>query len=144
MPGNLSAAAPSAVMPQGLATAFNESLEYPLLWNSYHDGTVHSSLIADGVNAPRPVRTWKLSRLLNTSQLAALQTFWETTVLGGLRPFYFYDPNQPATGQRVGSSYDPTGASAQGRVTVRFEGNWQHVTGIARHQVPKLMLVEIA
>src|ERR1700677_1526549 len=77
MPGNLAAAAPSGVMPQNLCTAFAESRIYPLLSNTYHDGTPQQSLITDTVNPAASIRTWKLSQKLAGSVAIALRTFFE-------------------------------------------------------------------
>lgn len=111
---------------------------------SYHDGTVERSLVQDGVNAPRPARVWVLGKRLTTAQLSALLTFWEVTVGGGLRPLYFYDPYGVLSGHAIGSNYDATGVSTQGRVTAFMRGNWAQRTGLGRHDVPNLQIVEVA
>lgn len=145
--GNLSAAVvspSSTVLPKGLQTAFVETNLYPILAVEYHDNTLERSLIQDGVNAPRSLRTWKLARRLSTADLTTLRTFWETTVQGGLNALFFYDPYEPLSGHPIGSNYDATGVSTQGRVTVVFRGNWKEVTNLGRSDVPDLMLEEIA
>jgi hypothetical protein len=147
MPATLALAAvtPTAtVFPQSLSTSESLTAVFPLLSNYYHDGTLHRSLITDGVNVARPARIWRLSKRLTTAQLTTLLTFWETAVLGGLNPFYLYDPYARTPGTPVGSNYDATGVSTTGRVTVYFRGNWQHSTDLGRHTVPSLELVEVA
>ena len=47
-------------------------------------------------------------------------------------------------GQQIGSNYDPTGNSTQGRVTVVFRGPWAQATDLARSNVQWLELVEVA
>jgi hypothetical protein len=61
----------------------------------------------------------------------------------GLTPFAFYNPFDVAAGQQIGSNYDPTGNSTQGRVTVVFRGNWAQATDVARTNVQGLELVEV-
>lgn len=146
MPGSLSLATvspSSTVFPFSLSLSFVETQLYPLLSTTYHDGTLERSLITDGVNSPRPARTWSLSKRLTTTQLSTLRTFWETTVQGGLRPFYFYDPYDVAPGSRIGSNYDATGSSTQGRLICFLRGDWSEVTDLGRHNVPNLLLVEV-
>jgi len=62
----------------------------------------------------------------------------------GLTPFAFYNPFDVASGQQIGSNYDPTGNNTQGRVTVMFRCNWAQATDIARTNVQGLELVEVA
>jgi hypothetical protein len=131
-------------MPQALFTSFVETQVFPILANiNYHDGTIQTSLITDTVNPPRPARTWRVSERITTAALTTLHNFWLTTTRGGLNSFYFYDPFEPAPGHPVGSNYDPTGFSTQGRVTVYFRGQWNQVTTLGRHNVPDLELVEV-
>jgi hypothetical protein len=134
----------STVLPNSLCTSFHETHVFPMLFTYYPaDGTLQRSLITDGVNAPEDIRIWTLSQRLTPATLATLYTFWSVTVLGGLKPFWFYDPFEPATGQPVGSNYDPTGVSTQGRVSVHFRGDWRQSSTIARTNVPNLILVQV-
>jgi hypothetical protein len=147
VPGNLNAAVvspSSTVFPQSLALSFSEASSFPLLSVSYHDGTSERGLIEDGVNPPRPARVFTLPQRLTTSQLSTLKFFWEQTTLGGLKPFYFYNPFDVLIGQAIGSNYDSSGFNTQGRVTVVFQGNWSQRTDMGRHVVPQLTLLEIA
>jgi hypothetical protein len=138
MPGNILSAAPNGVMPASLCTAFIESREYAQLQNQYHDGTIQRSQLAQTSR-----RTFRLSKRLNASALAALYNFL-VSQNGGLKPFAFYNPFEVTAGQQIGSNYDPTGGSTQGRVTVAFRGNWVQSTDPARSDVQGLQLVEVA
>lgn len=145
MPGNLASATVSpatTVIPRALYLSFVRTESYPLISTQYHDGTLERSLITDTVNAPRSCRTWKLSQRISTAALATLRTFWETTVQGGAKPAYYYDPFD-AIGA-IGSNFDATGVSTDGRVTVFFRGNWAEQTDMGRSVVPELFLVEVA
>jgi len=51
-------------------------------------------------------------------------------------PFVFYN--------LIEGAYDPTGNSSTGRYTVRFQGSWAQVTGLARTDVPQFQLTEVA
>jgi len=50
----------------------------------------------------------------------------------GLTPFAFYNPFDVASGQQIGSNYDPTGNSTLGCVAVVFRGNRAQAADIAR------------
>lgn len=143
MPGSLQLAAPTAVFPSSLSTSFSLDASFPLLHTSYNDGTLERSMLVDGVNPARPARVWKLAKRLTTTQATTLLTFFESTVLGGFRAFYFYDPYAPFPGNSIGSNYDATGVSTQGRVVVHFLGNWQHVVTLGRINIASLTLVEV-
>lgn len=146
MPYNLQPAsvAAGAVLPQSLATSFVDTHVYPILFTPYNDGTFERSLVQDGVNPPRALRTWMLAVPLTTAQYNALLTFFEQTTAGGLNPFYFYDPFDVLPNQEIGSNYDPTGDNTQGRATCFFRGDWTQQSAIARHAVPNLTMVEVA
>jgi hypothetical protein len=126
------------VMPASLCTAFVEVREYAALENQYHDGTLERSLLVETSR-----RTFKVAKRLDATTLAALKTFWDAQN-GGLAAFLFYNPFDVASGQPIGSNYDPEGNSTVGRVTVVFRGNWGESTGLARTDVPQLELVEVA
>jgi hypothetical protein len=114
---NLNSAIPIGVLPQTLSTAFTESRFYPMLSNSYHDGTPELGLITDTVNNPRSIRTWTLSKRLKSVDLEALKTFFYAHQ-GAVIPFFYYDPF--TEGEAIGSTYDETGDSETGRYTVKF------------------------
>src|ERR1019366_2235525 len=138
MPGNLTPVEPNGVMPASLCTAFTESREYAQLQNQYHDGTIQRSQLAQTSR-----RTFRLSKRLSASVLSVLYSFW-VSQKGGLTPFAFYNPFEVAACQQIGSNYDPTGNSTQGRVTVVFRGPWEQATELARSNVQGLELVEVA
>jgi hypothetical protein len=145
MPLNLIPAvvAPGAVLPQSLSTSFVAGRIFPLLSNMYNDGTFERSLIQDGVNPPRALRTWALAKRLTTAQLTALADFWDAQD-GGLYPFYFYDPFDVLAGHQIGSNFDATGDNTQGRVICFFHGDWAQRSELGRHTGPNLTLVEVA
>ena len=63
----------------------------------------------------------------------------EYIVKGPQEPFYFYDPWD--TSPKF--SHDPTGVATAGRYTVRFEGYWEQMVGMARGDAG-ISLVELA
>lgn len=146
MPSNLlpASVAQGAVLPQSLSTSFVMMAVYPLLSASYNDGTFERSLIVDGTNAARAMRTWMLAKRVTTPQLTALWNFWSTQAVGGLNPFYFYDPFGVLPGHHIGSNYDGSGNNTQGRVTCYFRGDWAQRTDPGRHTIPGLTLIEVA
>jgi hypothetical protein len=80
---------------------------------------------------------------LSALVLSALYSFW-VSQKGGLTPFAFYNPFEVTSGQQIGSNYDPTGNSTQGRLTVVFRGNWAEATDLARSNAHALEMVETA
>lgn len=139
MPGNIDYAAPSGVFPQSLCTAFSEDGSYEQLQSgNYHDGTIQRSQLAQTSR-----RTFTQSKRLTSADLATLYAFW-IAQCGGLIPFYFYNPEEPASGQQVGSNYDATGVSTQGRYTVRFNlTSWNQATDLCRSNLQGIALVEV-
>lgn len=133
MPGNVSNASPTTVLPQLLCTAFQQTREIALQANDYRNGESQRAL---QVSSSR--RKWVLAARLSPSALATLRAFYLDR-RGGTEPFYYYDPFAVVP---IGSNYDPTGGSATGRVTVRFEGPWQQSMGIARTDI-QIQLVEV-
>jgi hypothetical protein len=116
-----------------LCTAFQQTREIAVQGNEYRNGESQRAL---QVASSR--RKWALAVRLSGSALAALRSFYLAR-RGGTEPFYYYDPFAVVP---IGSNYDPTGASATGRVTVRFEGPWQQSMGMARTDV-QIQLVEV-
>lgn len=137
MPGNLAAAVVEAgtVFPLNSYTSFSYDVTFPMLAQRYHDATTERSLIVDGVNPAVPMRSWHLSLRLTTEKLLALQTFFEETVEGGKKRFYFYpDP----------ADHDGSGVSTIGRVICRFRGGWANSVDIGRSAVGSIDIVECA
>jgi hypothetical protein len=133
MPGNVSNTAPATVLPQMFCTAFQQTREIALQANEYRNGETQRAL---QVASSR--RKWTLAARLSPSALATLRAFFLAR-RGGTEPFYYYDPFAVVP---FGSNYDPTGANAAGRVTVRFDGPWQQSMGMARTDV-QIILVEV-
>jgi hypothetical protein len=141
MPYNLVPVQIVNVLPQSLCASFVETYDYALLGTIYNDGTFERSLIVDGVNPPRALRTFAQSKRLTNAQLNTLWTFWSATAQGGLYAFYFYNPFDA---DPVGSNYDPTGTETIGRVPVFFRGDWSQRSALSRYRVENLLLVETA
>jgi len=138
MPGSIANAAPATVLPQTLCSAFKHSRAYPLLLNEYRDGEAQRSLLAASSR-----KSWSLSKRLDATELDTLRTFVEARK-GQREPFYFYEPYEPATGRAIGSNYDASGVSTQGRYVVRFTGDWaQSIAGPGRFDV-EIGLLELA
>ena len=135
MPGSVSNAVPVGVLPRSLCTAFTEKREWASRVNEYHDGSRQSAPL---VSTSR--RSWTIRKRLTPTVLQALWTFWTANQHTA---FYFYNPKEPATGQSVGSNYDGTGISTQGRYTVRFNCDWNQSTYSARADCA-LELIEVA
>jgi hypothetical protein len=133
MPGNVANAAPATVLPQIPCTAFQQIREIALQGNEYRNGESQR-----GLQVASSRRKWVLAARLSGSALAALRSFYLAR-RGGTEPFYYYDPFAVVP---IGSNYDPTGASSVGRVTVRFDGEWQQSMGMARTDV-QIQLVEV-
>lgn len=131
MPGSVSNASPSDVLPQVLCTAFSESREFSVLQNIYQNG---ESQVSTAVTTSR--KTYQLTRRLTASQLNTLRNFWENH---RTQEFYVYNPWE--TSPKF--SYDATGVATTGRHTVRFEGGWSESPDLARTEV-SLQLVELA
>ena len=75
--------------------------------------------------------------------LSALYSFW-VSQKGGMTPFAFYNPFEVTSGQQIGSNYDPSGNSTQGRLTVVFRRRWAQSTDLGRTNVQELELIEVA
>lgn len=133
MPGSVTNAAPSTVMPWSLSRAFVRSQQYPAIENEYRNGESQRSVLASNSR-----KRWRLAKRLTPAQLQALREFYDARH-GPQEPFYFYDVWE--TNPKF--SYDPTGQATQGRYTVRFEGAWEQSTGIGLIEVT-LELVELA
>lgn len=132
--GNVAAASPTGVLPKMTYTRFIESRSTPLISQVQNDGTTLQSLIIDTLNPVTSIKAWQLGVRLTATTLATFISFYEAHV-GGI-PFYFYDPMSPATGQQIGSNYDSTGVSTQGRYTVRFASDSYTTTvGLSRTDI---------
>jgi hypothetical protein len=135
MPASVNNAAPVGVLPQSLCTAFSERREWASRVNEYHDGARQMAAL---VSTSR--RSWSIRKRLKPTVLQALWTFWAANQHTA---FYFYNPKDVLSGYAVGSNYDATGVSTQGRYTVRFNGDWNQSTYIPRADCT-LELIEVA
>ncbi|HOQ47918.1 MAG TPA: hypothetical protein PK157_21595 [Bryobacteraceae bacterium] len=133
MPGSVTNAAPSTVLPWSLSRAFVRSQQYPAIENEYAGGESQRSVLASNSR-----KRWRLAKRLTPAELQALRDFYDARK-GPEEPFYFYDVWE--TNPKF--SYDPTGQATQGRYTVRFEGGWEQSAGIGLIEVT-LELVELA
>lgn len=123
------------VFPQSLCKSFTEARTVDARFLEYHDGTTERMAL---VATSR--REWKLTKRLTPSALATLKAFWLAHTIDA---FYFYNPNEPASGHLPGSNYDATGASLTGRYTVRFVSEWSEQIFIPRTEVD-VQLIEVA
>lgn len=133
MPGSVANAAPSTVLPQSLSRGFAATREYPVIENEYRNGESQRS-----TQAATSRKRWTLTKRLTLVQLQALREFYEARH-GTHEPFYFYDPYE----SDPKFSADPTGASVNGRYTVRFNSDWSQSAGLSRSDV-QIELIELA
>ncbi len=131
MPGSVSTASPTTVLPWSLSKAFSHLREYAVIDNEYRNGEYQRDWL---VSTSR--KRWSISKRLTPSQLETLREFYEDRN-GAQEPFYFYDPWDSAF------FYDPTGVETTGRYTVRFDGAWNQSVGIGRADVD-VTIVELA
>ena len=72
-------------------------------------------------------RTFRLSKRLSASLLSALYDFW-VSQNAGLTPFAFYNPFDVASGQQIGSNFDPSRRSSSSATPRLGERRNQDVT----------------
>jgi hypothetical protein len=119
MPGIVTQAIASTVMPYALCSAFTESWAWPVRINGpFADG----SLITN-VQAENSRRSWTVQQKLTADQYAALDAF-RSARKGPLEAFFFYP---------VLAGYDATGVSTVGRYLARFDGSMSYTQGIVRN-----------
>lgn len=119
MPGIVTQAVASTVMPYALCSAFTESWSWPVRANGpFADGSLVTS-----VQAANSRRAWAVQQKLTEDQLSALDAF-RYSRKGSLDAFYFYP---------LASQYDATGVSTAGRYIVRFDGPMSYTQGIVRN-----------
>lgn len=109
MPGIVTQAIASTVLPYSLASEFVETFDWPIVENGpFPDGRYlrHKQGAASR-------RSWRLNRRLASSQFSDLLTFWAAR-RGPHQAFYFYP---------VQSQHDATGVATAGRFLVRFFGS---------------------
>jgi hypothetical protein len=131
MPGSVSNAAPTTVLPWSLCLAFAHTREFAVLDNEYKNGESQRGKLVE-----TSLKSWPLAKRLTPTLLATLRAFFDARK-GSTEPFFFYDPWDS------GFTYDATGVQTLGRYTVRFEGTWNQTVGIGRADVD-ISLVELA
>lgn len=108
MPGIVTQAVASTVLPYALANLFTQSYTWPVVENGpFPDGSYLRETQGAAVRLG-----WTLSRRLTSAEYSALLTFFSDRK-GSLQAFYFYP---------VQSQHDATGVATTGRHLVRFEG----------------------
>jgi hypothetical protein len=112
MPGDVSNAVPTAVMPFALCRAFRRSQTYKVRLNEYPDGTAQRDL-----EVANSRKMWQLTLAASPALLATLRDFF---INQGQRAFYFYDVWETVPKFH----HDPTGVAAAGRYTCVFRGEW--------------------
>jgi len=118
MPGSVSAANPTTVLPAGLARAFTETRTFrTLIAGPYADGRDQRR-----TEALVSRKAWRLARRLAYPDWLALRDFYLAR-RGPAEEFYFYP---------YLADHDPTGQSIRGRYLVRFAGALSGTYEIAR------------
>ncbi len=108
MPGSVSQAVATTVLPYALASAYTECPHWPVVANGpFPDGSYLQDL-----QGAADRKEWKLGRRLTGTQYTTLLAFW-TARKGPHQAFYFYP---------VQAQHDATGVSTTGRFLVRFNG----------------------
>jgi len=123
MPGNITHATPTAVMPARLARAFQESLRLEANLNMYPDGSSDRLALAQNVR-----HYFAMTEGLTASDWVTLKNFflqWQG------KAFYFYNLRETVPP----FTWDPTGANPVGRYTVVFDGSWSDTYQAARTAV---------
>lgn len=135
MPGSVVAASPALVLPLSLSRQFVHERSWFVFESTYAHGESQRRVI------PATSRKrWRLAKRLTTAQLASLRTFYQSSMLGPLFTFFFYDGME--TVPRWG--WDATGASTTGRYSVRFENTaWAESLSIPRHEA-EIRIIEVS
>ena len=134
MPGSVSNATPSTVLPQILARAFSRSQEYIVIANEYRNGESQRRRVTETSR-----KTWRFTRRMTTAQLQALRNFYFARH-GAHQPFYAYDPLETVPK----FSHDPTGVDTNGRYTVRFASDWNQSVFAGGRAEATIQFVEVA
>ncbi len=134
MPGNVSSATSSTVMPLSLSRLFEHSREYTVRENEYLNGESQRRAMTSTSR-----KYWRLSKRLTPTEYDALLAFFVARN-GPVQPFYFYDGTETVTDW----SWDATGVSTTARYTVVFRNQrWVATFSIPRHEVD-IELTEVA
>jgi|SRR5215831_1530503 len=123
MPGNLTPAQPTDVMPAKLSRAFHEEMHLECDLNMYPDGSSDRNALAQNNR-----RYFTMQQMLVPDDWQALRTFFYNHQG---RAFYFYNLRETVPP----FSWDPTGQNTVGRYTVAFDGPWTETYGHERGQI---------
>lgn len=128
MPGIVTQAVATTVLPYALASEFVECRTWPVVEN----GPLPDGSYVKYLQGAADRREWKLTRRLTGALYVSLLAFWEARK-GSHQAFYFY-PTQ--------SQHDATGVSATGRFLVRFLGTFSttHSSGLDSAQFGLIQL----
>ena len=120
MPGNLTPATPTDVMPVHLSQAFHEELHLEADLNLYPDGSSDRNALALNDR-----HYFTMQQTLLPDDWKALRGFFYTHQG---RSFYFYNLRETVPPW----TWDPTGQDPIGRYTVVFDGPWSETYGYER------------
>jgi hypothetical protein len=123
MPGNLTPANPTDVMPAKLSRAFHLELRMETDLNMYPDGSSDRNPLAQNDR-----HYFTLQQTLLPDEWQAMRTFFYQHQ--GV-PFYFYNLRETVPPW----SWDSTGQDPIGRYTVVFDGQWSETYGHERGQI---------
>lgn len=108
MPGDVSQAVATTVLPYSLASSYVECRTWPVIEN----GPLPDGSYLKHLQGAADRREWQLERKPTGAQYNSLLAFWSARK-GSHQAFYFYP---------VQAQHDATGVSATGRFLVRFQG----------------------
>lgn len=131
MPGSMSNADPSTVLPWSLCKAFGHSREYVVIENEYVNGESQRHKLVETSR-----KSWRLSKRLTPGQLQTLRSFYDARK-GPHQAFYFYDPTETIP------KFTKTPSGTIGRYIVRFAGAWEQTIGIGRADA-EISLIQLA
>lgn len=123
MPGNITPAQPTTVMPFVLCRAFQEELRLEANLNNYPDGRSDRAALAINVR-----HYFKLTTPLFRGDWTLLRTFFYDHQG---QAFWFYNLRETVPPW----TYDPTGQNPIGRYTVTFDGQWSDTVTMTRAEV---------
>jgi hypothetical protein len=132
MPGTITPANPTEVMPATLCAAFTEELRIESFQNTYQDGS--SDRVALALH---PRRFFRMTRKVKASEYTTLYTFYKAHLI---IPFWFY--NLVETVPKF--TWDQTGQAPDGRYAVVFDGSWSDQVILGTRSQVSLGLREVA
>ena len=123
MPGNITPAAPTDVLPANLSRAFHQESHFEPDLNMYPDGSSDRNALT-----LNPRAYFTMQQILTPDDYATLRSFYYAHQG---QPFYFYNLRETVPP----FSYDPTGQDTVGRYTVVFDGSWSETYGHERGEM---------